>query len=79
MDDPAGEAQGGTSEVTALLRRWRGGDAAALDRLLPLVYQELRRLAHFSMRGERRDVTLQPTALVAEAYLRLVEMDVEWQ
>ena len=48
--------------MTRLLRQWRGGDAGALDSLLPLVYQELRRLAHCSMRGERGDITLQPTA-----------------
>ena len=64
--------------MTRLLRQWRGGDAGALDSLLPLVYQELRRLAHCSMRGERGDITLQPTALVAEAYLRMVDIDVEW-
>ena len=67
-----------SAEVTRLLRRWRGGDQAALDGLLPLVYEELRSLAHRSMRGERPDITLQPTALVAEAYLRLVDMDVAW-
>ncbi len=67
-----------SAEVTKLLRRWRSGDQAALDGLLPMVYDELRRLAHRSMRGERADVTLQPTALVAEAYLRLVDMEVAW-
>ena len=67
-----------STEVTRLLRRWRGGDPAALDGLLPLVYEELRQLAHRSMRGERADITLQPTALVAEAYLRLVDMEVAW-
>jgi RNA polymerase sigma-70 factor, ECF subfamily len=67
-----------SAEVTSLLRRWRGGDPAALDGLLPLVYEELRRLAQRSMRGERADITLQPTALVAEAYLRLVDMEVAW-
>jgi RNA polymerase sigma-70 factor (ECF subfamily) len=67
-----------SAEVTRLLRRWRGGDPAALDGLLPLVYEELRRLAQRSMRGERADITLQPTALVAEAYLRLVDMEVAW-
>ena len=66
------------AEVTRLLRQWRSGDPAALDRLLPLVYEELRRLAQRSMRGERADITLQPTALVAEAYLRLVDMEVAW-
>ncbi len=68
----------GRVEVTRLLREWRGGDKAALGDLLPLVYAELRRLAQRSMRGERGDLTLQPTALVAEAYLRLVGMEVAW-
>lgn len=83
MQDFEGQNSGATapvksSEVTRLLRRWRGGDPAALDGLLPLVYEELRQLARRSMRGERADITLQPTALVAEAYLRLVDMDVAW-
>jgi len=58
-------------EVTRLLRSWRGGDAGALERLMPLVHSELRRLAARSLAGERSDHTLQPTALVHEAYLRL--------
>lgn len=66
------------TEVTRLLQQWRQGDAAALEGLLPLVYGELRKLAQRLMRGERSDITLQPTALVAEAYLRLVDMDVAW-
>ena len=60
------------SDVTHLLLAWRQGDAGALDRLLPLVYAELRRLAHGRMRGERAGQTLQTTALVHEAYVRLV-------
>ena len=59
------------SDVTALLSRWRKGDRAALDELMPLVYNELRRLAVSHLRRERDDHTLQPTALVHEAYLRL--------
>jgi RNA polymerase sigma factor (TIGR02999 family) len=67
-------------EVTALLRDWSGGDRAALERLMPLVYQELRRLAASYLRVERPDHTLQPTALVHEAYLRLVDQrGVNWQ
>lgn len=66
------------SEVTRLLQEWRGGDKGALDELLPLVYGELRGLAHRSMRRERGELTLQPTALVAEAYMRLVGMEVAW-
>mgnify|MGYP001822423618 CR=1 FL=1 len=61
--------------VTVLLRHLRDGDDGALDRLLPLVYGELRALAACHMKGERKDHTLQPTALVHEAYLRLVQRD----
>ena len=66
-------------EVTALLKAWSGGERGALERLLPLVYGELRRLAASYMRQERPDHTLQPTALVHEAYLRLVDQNVSWQ
>jgi len=58
-------------DVTALLRQWQKGDAAALERLLPLVYDELRRVARARLRAERPGHTLQATALVHEAYLRL--------
>lgn len=58
-------------EITRLLRDWSGGDGAALERLLPLVYDQLRELARSQLRHERPDHTLQPTALVHEAYLRL--------
>ena len=58
-------------EVTELLAEWSDGDAAALEKLTPLVYEELRRLAHNYMEGQRPDHTLQTTALVNEAYLRL--------
>ena len=68
-----------TSEVSRLLSAWRQGDRGALDRLLPLVYDELRRLAAGQMRGERADHTLQTTALVHEAYLRLCGSDVAWE
>jgi RNA polymerase sigma factor (TIGR02999 family) len=60
-------------DVTALLVAWGDGDRAALDNLLPLVYAELKRLAHARMRGERDAHSLQTTALVNEAYLRLVD------
>ena len=67
-------------EVTRLLHAWRSGDAGAAERLLPLVYDELRRLARHHLRGERREHTLEPTALVHEAYLRLVEQRrLAWQ
>jgi len=59
-------------QVTELLRRWEDGDEQALHVLLPAVYQELRRLAHYHLRAERPDHTLQSTALVHEAYLRLM-------
>ena len=58
--------------VSALLMKWRAGDQEALQALIPLVYQELRRIAQHHLRQERPDHTLQSTALVHEAYLRLV-------
>lgn len=67
------------SEVSQLLLAWRHGDSGALDRLLPLVYDELRALARRHMVGERPDHTLQTTALVHEAYLRLCGADVTWE
>jgi RNA polymerase sigma-70 factor, ECF subfamily len=68
------------SDVTQLLRKWNEGDRAALDQLMPVVYQELRKLASGYLREERPDHTLQPTALINEAYLRLVKQDFpEWQ
>ena len=67
-------------DVTALLIEWRDGDAGAVERLLPLVHAELRRLAKRHMAGERRDHVLQATALVNEVYLRLVDIRrVQWQ
>jgi RNA polymerase sigma factor (TIGR02999 family) len=68
-----------TAEITRLLQAWRGGDQAALERLSPLVYGELRKIAHGYMRNEREGATLQATALVHEAYLRLVDANtVDW-
>ena len=66
------------SELTKLLREWSAGDAQALDRLTPLVYDELRRLARHHMGRERKDHTLQPTALVHEAFGRLIDADIPW-
>ncbi len=67
-------------EVTQLLLAWRNGDEAAFDQLLPLVYDELRRMARHHMRRERRDHTLQTSALVHEAYLRLLDHEgIDWQ
>lgn len=60
-------------DVTELLRAWSDGDIGARDRLMPLIYQELRRCAAAQLRRERHNATLQPTALVHEAYLRLVD------
>ncbi len=66
--------------VTVWLKRWRAGDAQALDRMLPLVYAELRGVAAAQMRRERGPSTLQPTALVHEAYLKLVDASqVDWR
>lgn len=70
----------GADDVTALLLAWGQGEQAALDRLLPLVHEELRRVARRHMAGERDGHTLQPTALVNEAYLRLVDLKrIQWQ
>ena len=67
-------------DLTALLRDASEGDQTALDRLMPLVYGELRKIAASYLRQERKDHTLQPTALVHEAYLRLThQKDVAWQ
>jgi len=69
-----------SSQVTELLVRWRSGERAALDALMPLVYAELRRLANQYLQRERPDHTLQSTALVHEAYVRLVGQQLpEWQ
>ncbi len=66
--------------ITELLVQWRKGDQTALDALLPQVYDQLRRIARRYLRSERPDHTLEPTALVHEAYLRLVdEKTVDWQ
>jgi RNA polymerase sigma factor (TIGR02999 family) len=66
-------------EVTALLTAWSKGDESAYDKLVPLVYDELHRLAHRHMNRERKGHTLQTTALVDEAYLRLAGQRVPWQ
>lgn len=69
-----------SNQVTELLIRWRGGDKAALDTLMPLVYGELRRIARRYLRAERPDHTLQSTALVHEAYVRLAHQDLpQWE
>ncbi|MGI8481347.1 MAG: sigma-70 family RNA polymerase sigma factor [Chthoniobacterales bacterium] len=76
MNDEAGPPP----DITLILSEWSAGNAEAAERLMPLVYQELRRLARQHLQRERSDHTLQPTALVHEAYLRLVDQSrVSWQ
>jgi len=68
------------ADVTALLIEWTHGDSAAIDKLVPLVHGELRRLARRQMAGERPDHVLQPTALVNEVYLKLIDIRrIQWQ
>lgn len=69
-----------SQNITKLLVDWRNGDQEALDQLMPLVYEELRRMANHYMRNERKGHTLQTSALVNEAYLRLVDHEnIDWQ
>src|SRR6266480_7846129 len=76
MDEPSASQH----RVTQLLAHWSQGDDAALAELTPLVYEELRHLAHHFMEGQRADHTLQTTALVNEAYLRLADQtNPRWQ
>jgi RNA polymerase sigma-70 factor (ECF subfamily) len=73
-------ADASSHDVSRLLARWKDGDEAALRELVPIVHEELRRLARRQMAGERPGHTLQPTALVNEAYLRLVNLkQMRWQ
>jgi ECF sigma factor len=77
MQPPAGESP---EVVTRLLADWKNGSKEALDMLTPLVYNELRRLANHYLRDERAAQTLQPTAIVHEAYLRLVAQHLpDWE
>jgi RNA polymerase sigma factor (TIGR02999 family) len=79
MTQTESEAPSKTRHVTTLLLAWSGGDRDALDQLVPLVHEELRRRARRAMSRERADHSLQPTALVNEVYLRLVDMrHVQW-
>src|SRR6266853_5135812 len=76
MDEPSVSPH----RVTQLLAEWSNGDSAALAQLTPLIYEELRRIAHRHMGGQRPDHTLQTTALVNEAYLRLADQtNPRWQ
>src|ERR1041385_4130975 len=69
-----------SDQITQILRSWSQGEKAAIDQVIPLVYSELRRLADSYLRRERPDHTLQPTALINEAYLRLAsQREMEWQ
>ena len=70
---------GGELPVTRMLLDWRQGDAQALEKLTPVVYDELRRLARSFMRGERAGHVLQTTALVHEAYIKLVDLELHWK
>jgi RNA polymerase sigma factor (TIGR02999 family) len=65
--------------VTQLLQQWSGGNKQALDELMPVVYDQLRKVASNCLRSERPDHTLRATALVHEAYMRLVDSDIAWQ
>jgi hypothetical protein len=74
------EPQEAGADVTGLLRAWTAGNRNALDQLTPVIYGELKRIARQHMKREREEHTLQPTALVNEAFLRLVNVHgVEWQ
>jgi len=80
MDQPAPPLAGDTREITDLLLRMRGGDPQAMDRLFPLVYEDLRRLAHAQLRRERPGHTLGTTGLVHETYFRLIDQTrAEWR
>jgi len=68
-----------SDEITQILNEWQDGDASAVDRLFPFVYDELRRRAQIYLRNERGDHILQPTALVHEAYMRLIDVEnIDW-
>jgi RNA polymerase sigma-70 factor, ECF subfamily len=72
--------EGQPSRVTQLLQSWSRGDSQALDELMPVVYQELKKLANSYLRAERPDHTLQPTALIHEVYIRLIGQNMpQWE
>ena len=69
-----------SNDITQMLLDWRKGDKSAFDQLVPIVYHELRKIAHAYLQGERPEHTLRPTALIHEAYLRLVDQNLpQWQ
>ncbi len=73
-------SQAAAEEITQILRDWNGGDGDARERLMPFVYDELKRQAKYLMSSERKDHTLQPTALVHEAFLRISQQSgIDWQ
>ena len=79
-DEPGNSATSASESVTELLCAWREGDQSALEKLIPIVYQDLRRVARRHLLGERGGHSLQPTAVVHEAYMRLVDYrKVKWQ
>jgi len=73
------DASASGQSITQLLHRWSSGDRSALDQLMPVVYDQLHKLASRSLRAEDRNHSLVATALVNEAYLRLVDANVDWQ
>jgi RNA polymerase sigma-70 factor, ECF subfamily len=80
MEEPVHTARGQSEDISRLLRAWSDGDESAVQALTSIVYGELRRLAHYYMEGERSGHSLQTTALVNEAYMRLVDYKrMKWQ
>lgn len=73
------EITGERQKITGLLHAWRDGDSDAYDQIMPLVYGDLQRLANYQMQGEASHHTLQPTELVHEAVVRLMDAEVDWQ
>lgn len=76
---PPGTMKTESQTITLLLREWRDGDEQAMDRLVPLVYDELHRVAGRELRRDRPGHTLQPTELVHDAYVRMVDLELSWQ
>ena len=80
MEDSENGQSGARHDVTQLLLAWRGGNQSAYEALIPLVYEELRRVAHRQLRGQGPNHTLQTNELVHETYMRLVDSSrVQWQ
>ncbi len=80
MSEEKEQVVGGSHEVTRLLNSWSEGDSDSLEKLIPLIYQSLQKIAHQHLRRENAPITLQTTALVHEAYLKLIQQNsVSWQ